>query len=127
MVDAMWNAVKTTSHSVAISVPAGLIRGSWDRFRSLLEKSSDLNLHIVASESDIWDAYDVLLVRNDCDENKIFYDLSGPRAVDFRLIAVTAGSAMHKYNIPNRDGARITWVHAVDSQQLLKEALDSKW
>lgn len=132
MMEEMLDVAQRTPQPISFPARAALFKDSWMEFKWLLEQDPDRFSITVwtPSGANDWEGaspYDLLYCRNDCHKKYIYYDLPDPLMADFRQLTVTAGSVLHHFaNMDDdRDAMKITWAHAVNSQQELKEALES--
>ena len=133
MMEEMWNIAESTTQPVSFPARAALFKPSWLEFKWLMQQDPERCSITVwtPSGADDWEGatpYDMLYCRNDCHKKYIYYDLPGEMFEEFRQLCITAGSPLNHFpDMDNRDALWVTWAHAVNSQQELQEALDSKF
>ncbi|CAH1793756.1 unnamed protein product, partial [Owenia fusiformis] len=132
-IESLWQLIQNVTQPITFPARASSFKYAWTHFKWLLGKSNGYTITAwtPASAEVSWegaDPYDLLYVRNDCDKKKIYYDLKGPKYVIFQQLAETAGSLFNYLPglAAERDGVKVTWAHAANSKQQLKNALNSE-
>ena len=90
-----------------------------------MDKSRDITITVSADEKTGHEAlYELLLVRNDVDRDRVFYKINGTTLLKFKELASTAGSPLLYFNIQPRDAGKIIWSHNTDTWELLNKAVN---
>ena len=127
VIKSMWNQINTIDQPISISIRAALLRRPWPVVRKILEKSPENKICVWTTEGGSnWaesTTYDLLHVYNDFRKEAIDFDLPEHRFEEFRKLTKTAGSALHHFDVENRDAAKITWGHAKNCKADLQKRL----
>ncbi|KAL4227550.1 hypothetical protein ACF0H5_012993 [Mactra antiquata] len=110
-----------TPSTVEINVKS--VQSSWDDIRWLLDVNDRLTLILSTTTLVGTDyIYSALIVRNDMDKNRIFYNFGGTIFSEFKAAASTAGSALLYFDINPRDAGNIIWSHNTDTWEQINAA-----
>ncbi|WAR25596.1 F151B-like protein [Mya arenaria] len=115
----------TSTMIASVEVDIRSLSKSWDGLRLAL--NIDQNLTLIVTMNEETNAYerlwDVLLARNDIDENKLLYNMKGYSAA-FKTMSSSAGSPLIYFDIMPRDASKIIWSHNTDTWEQLNAATE---
>ncbi|KAL3862408.1 hypothetical protein ACJMK2_008376 [Sinanodonta woodiana] len=120
----LWNLVEKLMQPINIRVPVHILKKSWARIKWLTEKSERITVTIFETENSARESsyeYDLLMVRNDFNMRRLFFDLPESRLQKLRKLAVTAGRAIDFFDL--QDASRIIWSHATNTKEKMRDAL----
>lgn len=123
----MWSRLNRLTQPINILVSAEVVDQSWSNLKWLLEKSTSTTMTVTRdTNSEPCPTFDLLNVRNDFSKSRLFFDIGQGGCLNgLKRLAQTAGSALHHFDL-DLDASRITWGHAVNSQEKLRKALRGK-
>jgi hypothetical protein len=83
MINEMLDVIKYIEQPVTFPVRAAMVKKSWHLLKNLVEKSLAYTLTIWSSKSDNVDPDDMVYVRNNIAQEKVYYDLPEPLSSAF--------------------------------------------
>lgn len=112
---------------ITIEIEATTIQSSWKDIKWILDTNPSVKLIISLNSLKVNDtAFDLLLLRNDADKNKLLYNIDKTMYQEFVDVSSTAGSPLLYFNITPRDASDIIWSHNTDTWNLLNTATQGK-
>ncbi|XP_052102961.1 protein FAM151A-like [Mytilus californianus] len=108
---------------VTVEMEVDTVQSSWKGIKWILDTNPSVKL-IISSNSLRFNvtSFDLLLLRNDADKDKLLYNIDEAMFQDFVDVSSTAGSPLLYFNIAPRDASGILWSHNTDTWHLLNTA-----
>ncbi|CAC5383744.1 unnamed protein product [Mytilus coruscus] len=108
---------------VTVEIETDTIQSSWKGMKLILDTNPRVKLIISSSSLRVnGTTFDLLMVRNDADKDKLLYNIDEAMSQDFVEVSSTAGSPLLYFNITPRDASSILWSHNTDTWHLLNTA-----
>ncbi|NXI12699.1 F151B protein, partial [Irena cyanogastra] len=84
MVQEMWRLCRALSQPVTFAVRAALVPGSVPQLQWLLQQCPRYSLTVWTGKEDIYSVEDLLLIRENFDKSRVYYDIFEPQNSEFK-------------------------------------------
>ncbi|NXL74664.1 F151B protein, partial [Leptocoma aspasia] len=84
MVQEMWRLCHPLSQPVTFAVRAALVPGSIPQLQWLLQQSHRYSLTVWTGKEDMYSVEDLLLIRENFDKSRVYYDIFEPQNSEFK-------------------------------------------
>ncbi|NXE68687.1 F151B protein, partial [Calcarius ornatus] len=84
MVQEMWRLCQALSQPVTFAVRAALVPGSVPQLQWLLQQCRRFSLTVWTGKEDVYSVEDLLLIRENFDKSRVYYDIFEPQNSEFK-------------------------------------------
>lgn len=84
VVQEMWRLCRALSQPVTFAVRAALVPGSLRQLQWLLQQCPRYSLTVWTGKEDVYSVEDLLLIRENFDKSRVYYDIFEPQNSEFK-------------------------------------------
>ncbi|NWZ11467.1 F151B protein, partial [Agelaius phoeniceus] len=84
VVQEMWRLCRALSQPVTFAVRAALVPGSLQQLQWLLQQCHRYSLTVWTGKEDVYSVEDLLLIRENFDKSRVYYDIFEPQNSEFK-------------------------------------------